>query len=737
MLKRHYIARRTILVAAGLALWFGTSAAAEQGDGFTGRLQLGKSYAAHGKWTQAEELFRMCRQERRDSAEAAVLHAQSLVHLNQPFDAVLELQELLTTAPDDVPALVYYAALLNLMMRDNNAAEEALMKATTLAPDSLEAWKALGAIYLGGSKIPDAIRSFQQGVRLSPADGELFAYLGNAQGLAGNTTEAEASFSSALELNAKLPKRNANVDHLYGDYLRHQGRWRESVQAYNKALAVDPRLTEAYYGRATAYQFLKEFALAEADAVSAIRQNPHDRAAHLLLLRIYTRDGQKAKAKAEERTVQEITRREDARQALGRSLRSELRVAEPLLREGKFDEAESHYESIVKMLPTFYEAYFALGICQNQLGQPERAESSLRKYLSFETLSADGHGALGVVLFKQKRYAEARPELERSVQLDPTLLEARKALAKIYASRGDWLGVNRQLEATMSSGQPLEAEFYTLNVIALRHLGRAADALAVCDQGLESYPQATDLQAQYVALLRTEFNAKQIQAKLEPKIEQQPSSVAYMKALGEALIHDNTSNRAEELLSHAVREFPKDAEAHYLYGKLLWFNNNLALSVAELREAERLDPANERANLQIETMIGVAEGDLNHLSEAESAFQAALSSNRKLKPPDPGSTIQYVEFLERHGRHREAERLNDELLGWAPSFGPGYIERAKSLLKEGKQSEAARDGELALKYAGDNQALVRDAHALLAKAYFAMHRLEEAHQHENWFKAQQ
>ncbi len=158
--------------------------------------------------------------------------------------------------------------------------------------------------------------------------------------------------------------------------------------------------------------------------------------------------------------------------------------------------------------------------------------------------------------------------------------------------------------------------------------------------------------------------------------------------------------------------------------------------MAELRQAQRLDPANERANVQIETMIGVSEGDLNHLSEAESAFQAALRSNRKLKPPDPGSTIQYVEFLERHGRHEEADRLNDELLGCSPSFGPGYIERAKNLLKEGKHSEAARDGELALKYAGDNQALLRASHALLAKAYFAMHRLEEAQQHENWIKAQ-
>src|SRR5260370_42649504 len=146
------------------------------------------------------------------------------------------------------------------------------------------------------------------------------------------------------------------------------------------------------------------------------------------------------------------------------------------------------------MLPALYEAYFGLGICQSQLGKPERAEPSLRKYLALETLSADGHAALGILLFQLKRHAEARPELERSVQLDATLLEPRKALAKIYASRGDWLGVNKQLEAIMSSGQPLEAEFYTLEVTALRTLGKAADALEVFRQRFAGYPPAHKLQ---------------------------------------------------------------------------------------------------------------------------------------------------------------------------------------------------------------------------------------------------
>jgi tetratricopeptide (TPR) repeat protein len=133
----------------------------------------------------------------------------------------------------------------------------------------------------------------------------MLAYVGQEANHAVNGLKIQDSFI------------NANVAYLYGQYLRHQGRWRESVQAYTKALTVDARLMEAYYGRASAYEDLKELARAEADAVRAIRQNPRDRAAHLLLLRIYAREGQKAKADAEDRIVQEILRQEQAQQALG------------------------------------------------------------------------------------------------------------------------------------------------------------------------------------------------------------------------------------------------------------------------------------------------------------------------------------------------------------------------------------------------------------------------------------
>lgn len=61
--------------------------------------RLGKAYASREQWKEAEEHLRIYRQANPSSAEAVVLHARALINLNLPFDAILELEELLVINP--------------------------------------------------------------------------------------------------------------------------------------------------------------------------------------------------------------------------------------------------------------------------------------------------------------------------------------------------------------------------------------------------------------------------------------------------------------------------------------------------------------------------------------------------------------------------------------------------------------------------------------------------------------
>ena len=56
-----------------------------------------------------------------------------------------------------------------------------------------------------------------------------------------------------------------------------------------------------------------------------------------------------------------------------------LDSAEHLLAAGKFHEAVAPYEKVVELSPTFYEAWFALGICYSQTGEGGRGEAALKR----------------------------------------------------------------------------------------------------------------------------------------------------------------------------------------------------------------------------------------------------------------------------------------------------------------------------------------------------------------------
>lgn len=203
------------------------------------------------------------------------------------------------------------------------------------------------------------------------------------------------------------------------------------------------------------------------------------------------------------------------------------------------------------------------------------------------------------------------------------------------------------------------------------------------------------------------------------------------KRLGQLLLKTNPEDgRAEQLLAQAAQAQPRDAEAHYLYGQWACLNNRQELCLIELKKALALAPSNHLAQMQIYTMIAVAEDQSNRPHPAESAFLKAQQYNRLLPAPDPLATFQYVKFLTSHSREEEAQRVLLELLRRTPDYGPALFERAKYLLKKGQSEEAISEGEKALKSSGNDAAQLRAIHAFLAKTYFALGRDAQAEAHQ-------
>lgn len=734
-MRHHPVQISNRLLLAIVALLVTTYCHPTAAQSLDEHLRLGKDYAGREQWKEAEEHLRIYRQANPNSAEATVLHAKALINLRQPFDAILELEELLAINPDSVPALKLYATLLYSTFHDSAQAEEVRVRSTKLAPDDVEVWIGLGALYLAKAKYADAIECYEQADRLLPHQPLIMAQLAYSYAKANRPAQAAPKFDEALRLNARAP--DAVVYLLYADYLLGQDRYAESVSVYTKALSLNPRLADAYYGRASAYLKLKEWKQAEADALAVIREAKTRKDVHILLIRIYRSLNKPEDVEKHAALLEKLTADEQAQQALSRDLRASLRTAEPLLREGKFAEAAKHYEEIVRLLPTFYEAYFALGISYSQTARPQAAETAFKKYLSFQPLSADGHAAFGLLLAQQNRPREAQLELERALQLDPSLLEARKALARVYFSTKNFAAVSRELNQTLNAEPTAEPELYVMLATAQFHLKEKAKAIETSERGLRAHPDAEALEEFYVSLLLDCGQTVQCKAKLIESLKQKPTSPHRLKATLKLLLQeDPLGSASKQLTAKIVETLPDDPEAHYLYSQWAYLNNDYKLCVDVAERALSLRRLDDQTRMRSYALMALAEDGLNNPERAEAAFRTSLELNRKLATPSPYAALRYVEFLVKRSRDEDAQRVIDDVLRWAPTFGPARFERAKFLANRQQSQRAIEEAKLVLQYSTDDQQQLRAAHAFLAKTYFAMGRPDEAKVHQNWIESQ-
>ena len=154
----------------------------------------------------------------------------------------------------------------------------------------------LGLILVAQKKIDQAIKCYENGIKIDPNFSMIYNNLGLLHFQHNEETDfkkIENYYKKAIELDDKLPEAQNNLGSLYN----HTNKINKAIECYKNALNINPNFSFAHHNLGSAYVSLGKFDLAKEHFKESIKLNPNFLDTHRMLSRItkYTTENEHLK----------------------------------------------------------------------------------------------------------------------------------------------------------------------------------------------------------------------------------------------------------------------------------------------------------------------------------------------------------------------------------------------------------------------------------------------------------
>ena len=308
---------------------------------------------------------------------------------------------------------------------------------------------------------------------------------------------------------------------------------------------------------------------------------------------------------------------------------SQVAAAESAIASSDWKTAETRLDSYLAAHPTDARALFDAGYVADAQNRLDDAAALYRRAIAADPKSFEAHLSLGLLLARQKKLDEARPELAVATTLDPgeagPALKARawRALARIDRSTDPAAASNDLLEALKLSpetpqdtllaaelaeqaGQNDAAEIAYRRVLAkdpksapanagLAHLlilrKQYPEAETLLRAALLSAPDDPTLNAQLATALAAQDKAEALPL-LQKLHEAHPADPAIARMLAEVLAVAGDYAGSDQLYVHLLAANPQDPNLLVAHGQNLVRQAQMEEAVKIFDKATQIDPTN-------------------------------------------------------------------------------------------------------------------------------------------------
>jgi tetratricopeptide (TPR) repeat protein len=325
----------------------------------------------------------------------------------------------------------------------------------------------------------------------------------------------------------------------------------------------------------------------------------------------------------------------------------------------------------------------AAAITLEQQGRLAEAEIAWWDVLRMRPSDADAYAHLGLLEARQERYKEAISFYRKALAINPAMPGLRLNLGLAQFKSGELKESIQTFTPLLKSEPPGSQEALRLStLIGMAHFGLGEYAAAIPYLRKAANSDPTNLGFR-MALAQSCLSSKQYQCVLDVYREilnlNAESAEADMLA-GEALDEMKNTSGAIEQFRAAVKANPREPNAHFGLGYLLWTQNQF--------------------------------------EEAATEFEAELANF-----PDNAQALAFLADSDIHlGRPEEALPLSEKAIQIDPDVERAHVDLAILYSNNGRREDAVREFKAAIKLKPNDA----DTHWRLARLYQAMGRKEEA-----------
>ncbi len=317
---------------------------------------------------------------------------------------------------------------------------------------------------------------------------------------------------------------------------------------------------------------------------------------------------------------------------------------------------------------------------------------ALRSFEQAQKLSSDCAIPffIGLARYRLKQIDEAIVEFSSAAACNPSMPDARIALAEAYAEKGDDNRALAAYEAVLKL-QPNNVEALRASgKLCLRH-EMNTQAVPLLERLVELQPADPQAKCDLAAAYAATGKFEQAEKELDQALRADPDNASALVGLGAVYLRTNRTQQALPLLQKAVTRVPNDSKPFYLLGSAYNRLGKYQEAVTALEQAARLSP-----------------------NDADIYYQLASACEHAGRSEERHAAMQrFAELKEQSEKTFEARRKAMKLLLQAkPLVDDGKLQEALQLVKEAQQL-----------YPDNDQVLYR-----LASLYYDAGQYEPAHQ---------